>query len=196
MSETALRPAIFLDRDGTLNVEKNYLHTWEQWEWLPGVCEGLRALKQAGFLLVVVTNQSGVARGYYEEEQLHSLHMRVNDDLAARDVAIDAFYHCPHHPDFTGACDCRKPEPGMLLRAANDLNIDLRRSWLVGDTCNDILAGLRAGCRCLLVLSGYGISQRDLLPNNILICRNFTDAVEYVLGECPAKGKHPPYDMY
>lgn len=183
------RPAVFLDRDGTLNREKGYVHTWDAWEWLPGVPQGLAALRAAGYALVVVSNQSGVARGYYGEDAVRALHARVNADLARFGFALDAMYHCPHHPDFTGACGCRKPAPGMLLRAARELRLDLARSWMVGDKLDDIQAGLRAGCRALLVRTGHGAAQ-GAMPAGVAICPDFTAAARHILAAAP--GGFPP----
>jgi D-glycero-D-manno-heptose 1,7-bisphosphate phosphatase len=153
-------PAVFLDRDGTLNVEAGYVHRAEDWHWLPGVLPALARLRAGGFRLVVVTNQSGVFRGYYGEDQVRALHAAV-----AREAPIDAFYFCPHDP--AGTCPCRKPAPGMLLRAARDLDLDLARSWMVGDKLLDVQAGLAAGVRPVHVLTGHGPEHRASLPPGI-----------------------------
>lgn len=147
----APRRAIFLDRDGTLNNDTGYVHRKEDWHWLPGVVETLRRFHAVGYLLVVVSNQSGIARGMFGEDDLHALEAWINEDLAASNAVIDAWYYCPHLPEVTGPCDCRKPEPGLLLRAAADLNIDLARSWMVGDRVRDMQAGsplAAAACCC------------------------------------------------
>lgn len=153
--------AIFLDRDGTINVEKNYLWRSEDFEFLPGVPQALKSLQDAGFLLVIVTNQSGVARGYYSLSDVERLHHYVKQQLLGFDVTIAGIYVCPHHPDgvtnspFSIKCPCRKGEPGMLLQAAEDLGIDLSQSYMIGDKASDIEAGHRAGCSSFLVASGY-----------------------------------------
>lgn len=152
-------PAVFLDRDGTLNVEKNYLHRIEDWEWIPGAVEAIRRLNAAGYTVVVVTNQAGIARGLYGEAEVAALHDFVYRDLARRGARVDAFYHCPHHPDHGSACDCRKPAPGMILQAAAELGLDLGRSWLVGDKVSDVEAARAAGVRPILVRTGYGASE-------------------------------------
>lgn len=159
MARGAGRPAVFLDRDGTINVEIGYLGDPERMVLLPGAAEAIARLNSAGFTTVIVTNQAGIARGYFNEQAMHAIHQRMARELARVGATIDAFLFCPHHPDFTGPCACRKPEPGMLLRAAAELGLDLRRSWLVGDTANDIRAGAAAGCRTILVRTGYGAEQ-------------------------------------
>ena len=157
----ALRPAVFLDRDGTINVEKNYLYRIEDFEFIPGAPEAIKLLKDSGYLVVVVTNQSGVARSYYTLEDVHRLHYHIQSELAEHSTSVDAFYICPHHPaegvgEYKTECTCRKPAPGMLLQAAADLGIDLTRSFMVGDKLADVEAGKRAGCRSILVMTGYG----------------------------------------
>ncbi len=160
---TGIRRAVFLDRDGTINVEKDYLHKIEDFEFIPGVPEAIKRLKDAGFLIIVVSNQSGVARGYFDEHAVNRLHRHIQAELASYGTSIDAFYFCTHHPEqgvgeYRVACDCRKGAPGMLLQAAHEHNIDLHNSFMVGDKLADIEAGERAGCRSLLVLTGYGNS--------------------------------------
>jgi D-glycero-D-manno-heptose 1,7-bisphosphate phosphatase len=157
----ALRPAVFLDRDGTINVERDYLHRSEDFAFLPGVPEAIKCLKDAGFLVIVVTNQSGVARGYYDEQAVGALHRHIQQLLAAHGCGIDGFYLCPHHPTagvgaYRTDCNCRKGAPGMLLQAARDHGIDLDRSYMIGDKLADVEAGYAAGCQPLLVRTGYG----------------------------------------
>lgn len=148
--------AVFLDRDGTLTHPRHYPARPEELCLYTGIAPGLRRLAVAGFRLIVVTNQSGIARGLFTEADLQGMHEYLANELAHHDVTIDAFYHCPHHPDgvvpdLAVVCACRKPQPGMLLRAAADLGLDLRRSWFVGDVLDDIEAGNRVGCRTVLV---------------------------------------------
>ncbi len=161
--KTAQR-AVFLDRDGTLNVEKDYLYRVEDFEFIPGVPEALKKLQEAGFLLVVVTNQSGVARGFYTLEDVEILHRHMRAELDKYGVTLDGIYVCPHHPEkgqppFNIDCDCRKGKPGMLLQAAQELDIDLSQSFMVGDKLADIEAGTAAGCSSILVRTGYGFRQ-------------------------------------
>ncbi len=145
------RAAIFLDRDGTLNEDIGYLHTCEAWRWLPGAVEALAMFTQQGYALIVITNQSGIARGYYDEDAVHTLHSWVNADLAKQNLHIDAFYHCPHHPQFSGICPCRKPSAHLLLQAAQEWNIDLESSFMIGDKMSDVDAGHAAGCISYLI---------------------------------------------
>lgn len=149
--------ACFLDRDGVINEEVNYLHEPDRTVLIPTIAEALRKLRAAGFLAIVVTNQAGVAKGYYPESDIASVHRRIDELLAAESARVDDFFHCPHHPDFSGPCDCRKPSPGMIFAAAAKWNIDLKSSFLIGDRTSDILAGRNAGlAACYLVLTGYG----------------------------------------
>lgn len=153
--------AAFIDRDGVINEERDYVYRIEDFHLLPGVGEGLRRLQRAGYLLVVVTNQAGIARGYYGEEEFARITAHMRALLEEHGVRLDGVYHCPHHPTAgLGAlrldCDCRKPRPGMLLQAAQELGIDLSRSAIVGDKDSDLLAGRAAGVRwAVLVESGH-----------------------------------------
>lgn len=177
-----MKRAVFLDRDGTINVEKEYLHRYEDWEWVPGSIEAITNLNRNGFLVVVITNQAGIARGYYNEKDLQNLHERVSLDIQAHGGKIDAYYHCPHHPEFGEDCDCRKPKPGMILRARDELNIDMARSYLVGDKAIDIYAAQAANIKPILVQTGYGSKEQSLFqPNEISIRRDLLDAVENVV---------------
>jgi D,D-heptose 1,7-bisphosphate phosphatase len=144
------RPAVFLDRDGVLNLERAYVHRPEQVEWIPGAIECVRRLNDLGYRVVVVTNQAGVAHGYYGEDNVHSLHAWMSDQLAAYGAFVDSFYHCPYHPQarierFRRTHADRKPGPGMILRALSELDIDKNRSFLIGDKESDIVAARGAG---------------------------------------------------
>ena len=139
------RPAAFLDRDGVLNVDHGYAHRPDQLEWVAGAREAVRLLNDAGYYVIVVTNQAGVARGFYEEAAIHDFHAHMQEQLAQAGARIDAFYYCPHHAEgtverFTGACACRKPLPGMLEQAAQEWPLDRARSFLIGDRDSDIAA--------------------------------------------------------
>ena len=158
------RPALFLDRDGVLIEELEYLSEPERVRLIPGAAAAVRRANDAGWRVAVVSNQSGVARGLFPESALPHIHREVAERLAEEAGAvIDGFYYCPHHPT-TGQgiyridCDCRKPKPGMLLRAARELGIDLSKSWTIGDRLTDLQAGATAGCRTILVRTGYGLS--------------------------------------
>jgi D-glycero-D-manno-heptose 1,7-bisphosphate phosphatase len=154
---------VFLDRDGTINAEVNYLYRIADLELIPGAIAAIGRLNRAGMPVIVVTNQAGIARGRYTIADMEALHGHLQALLAEQGAHIDDFFFCPHHPDFTGACACRKPAPGMLLTAAERYGIDLRRSWLVGDSAGDIEAGRAAGCRTVLVRTGYGATYEAAL---------------------------------
>ncbi|MBA2395578.1 MAG: HAD family hydrolase [Ktedonobacteraceae bacterium] len=148
--------AIFLDRDGTLVHPFHYPSRPEHLQLYDNIGSTLWKLQRMGFLLIVITNQSGIARGYFSEEDLQYMHAYLRTELARWNVQLDAIYYCPHHPDgiipdLAIRCDCRKPQPGMLLRAASDYDLDLRNCWFVGDILDDVEAGNRAGCRTILV---------------------------------------------
>lgn len=155
--------AFFLDRDGVINEEVNYLHEPEHTVLIPGVAAAVRRLHRAGFLALVVTNQAGVAKGYYPERAVLAVHARIQAMLLASggpEATIDGWYWCPHHPDFTGPCGCRKPRPGMLLRAAADFALDMGTCFMVGDRMSDLEAGRNAGCAAsCLVRTGYGENE-------------------------------------
>jgi D-glycero-D-manno-heptose 1,7-bisphosphate phosphatase len=156
-SQPDRRRAAFLDRDGVINRDHGYVYRIEDFEFLPSVVDALARLTQLGYSLVVVTNQSGIGRGLYTEQDFLTLSEQVAQRLASARVAFAAVYHCPHHPEallapWRRVCDCRKPAPGMILAAAADLDIDLAASILVGDKASDIAAGRAAGVgRCFLV---------------------------------------------
>ena len=141
------KPALFLDRDGVINIEKNYLHKKEDFEFIDGIFDLCHFYQEKGYLIVVVTNQSGIARGYYSEVDFANLTLWMIDAFASKGIKITQVYHCPHHPDISGECECRKPHPGMLLKAAEELNIDLEDSVLIGDSERDIEAAHRAGLK-------------------------------------------------
>lgn len=158
-----MQPAAFIDRDGVINRELHHVHRIEDFHVLPGVVEGLRMLASAGYRLVVVTNQGGIAKGLYTPEDYELLTQHMRHWFAERGVEFAGVYHCPHHPEgsvarWKLACSCRKPEPGLLLQAANELGLDLARSVIVGDKISDMLAGQRAGVEQLvLVESGHAL---------------------------------------
>ncbi|MBU5636390.1 D-glycero-beta-D-manno-heptose 1,7-bisphosphate 7-phosphatase [Geomonas sp. Red69] len=187
------RRAVFLDRDGTINQEVQYLSRVEDFRLIPGVPYALQRLKDAGFLLVVVTNQSGVGRGLYDEAALQAIHDRMHEELGDFGITIDACYFCPHHPehgvgDYRVECNCRKPLPGMLEQAALDFDIDLSRSYMVGDKLGDIEAGLNAGCTSLMVLTGYGAAESARLPKGVRAYEDLQAVVEAIL-VAEGKGK-------
>lgn len=152
--------AVFLDRDGVINKELNYLSDPNDFDFIEGSIEALRILKKKGYLLLIITNQSGIARGYFTEKILDKIHEKMIKLLKNEGVALDGIYYCPHHPDFTGSCDCRKPNAGLILKARNQFNIDLSNSFMVGDTMNDIKTGKNAKSKTVLVLTGYGKEEQ------------------------------------
>lgn len=172
------RPAVFLDRDGTLIEDPGYLGEPDGVVLIPGVPEALRRLREAGFALVVVSNQAGVARGLFSEEDVRAVNDRLQALLASEGAAVDAWYWCPHHQEFGGPCACRKPGTELLERAARDLGLNLGASWMVGDHPTDVQAGQRAGGRGILVLTGHG-GHGDVPPRT-LVARDLAHAVEMV----------------
>lgn len=145
---------VMVDRDGTLNVEKHYLSEEEKVELLPGAAEGIQRLRMLGLPVVVVTNQSGIARGYFDVAALEGVHRRIEELLRHEGTSVDRFYVCPHGPD--DECACRKPRPAMALRAAVDFKADLSKSFVIGDKASDIELGKAVGARAILVRTGYG----------------------------------------
>ena len=155
------RPAIFLDRDGVVIEEREYVSTPDQVRLLPGAAETIAALNRAGWCVVIVTNQSGIARGFFTPSALDRIHERLQHLLWCYGAQIDGIYVCPHHPEadldiYRRQCHCRKPQPGLLLQAVEELGIDLSQSWMIGDRVIDLEAGSAAGCRTVLVRTGYG----------------------------------------
>lgn len=151
---------VFLDRDGTINREVHHLSDPDQLELLPGAAEGLRALCQAGCQLVVVSNQSPIGRGMFTEDRLREINGRLSEMLAAEGVQIAGWYWCPHAP--WEGCECRKPAPGMFLRARDEMGVILEESWVVGDRLADLKAGRQVGARTILVATGYGEGEHAL----------------------------------
>lgn len=167
MKMSEMNKAIFLDRDGVINKEVNYLSNPDNFEFIDGSIEALKILKKKKFLLIVITNQAGIARGFLTEETLRGIHNKMIDSLMQNGVKLDDIYYCPHHPDFTGPCECRKPNPGMILNAKSKYNIDLPQSYMVGDTLNDIQTGIAANCKTVLVLTGYGKEEQQKIDSII-----------------------------
>ncbi|HEX2486880.1 MAG TPA: HAD family hydrolase [Myxococcota bacterium] len=145
---------VFLDRDGTLVRDTGYPHKLEHYELLPGVGSALRRLRAAGYRLAIVTNQSGIGRGIFDEDAFERFQAALLADLARADVAIERTYHCPHAP--SAGCGCRKPEPGLLWRARDELGANLAASWVIGDAVSDVALAARAGCRGAVRLAGTG----------------------------------------
>ena len=170
--------AVFLDRDGVINEERGYVHSLDQFVLLPRVVAAIRHLRSNGIRVIAVTNQSGIARGFFDVAAVDNLHRHLQRILAAEGEQVDGIYYCPHHPDgktteYAVACDCRKPMPGMLLQAASEFKLDLKASYLVGDKLSDIQAGRQAGVKkTFLVRTGHplsheAISYADYLANDL-----------------------------
>ncbi len=181
-------PALFVDRDGTLIVDKEYLSNPDEIELFPGVADGLKLAQESGYKIILVTNQSGVARGLFDTQTVESVNRQLLELLAASGVQIDAVYYCPHYKngvasEYAVACDCRKPSPGMAEAAALQLGVDLRRSWVIGDSAADIGMARVIGAKAVLVRTGHGNQTEQQLGhecfgNRILIAENFFSAVQ------------------
>jgi histidinol-phosphate phosphatase family protein len=144
------RIAIFIDRDGVINYNRNdYVKSWDEFKFIPGAKKAIKRINETDRLLILITNQSPIGRGIFTKETLDNIHFKMLNELGEAGAHIDAIYFCPHKPD--DGCDCRKPKPGLILRAASDYNIDLRKSWMIGDSDSDLKAGKDAGCKTLKV---------------------------------------------
>ena len=170
--------AVFLDRDGTIARDVPYCSRPEDLEILPTVPQAIRLLNQHGFKVVVVTNQSGVARGYFSKETLRNIHDKMSDELARQDANIDAIYYCPHHPDDN--CQCRKPKTGLLTQAAMEHNIELSTSFMVGDTEIDIVSGNTVNCKTILVTTGPKRGE-DVVTRPDYIAESLLDASQWII---------------
>lgn len=185
--------AVFIDRDGTISEEVGYINHPERFRLFPYAASAIKQLNQNGWLAIVTTNQAGVARGYFTEDMIHAVHGRMTSELESEGARIDAIFYCAHHPSvgdppYRIDCDCRKPKPGLITRAARDFDIDLSNSWVVGDRYSDIELARNAGVKSALVLSGYGrgewehqssswTQQPDLVADDLLA------AVRLIVGE-------------
>ena len=171
------RPAVFLDRDGVLAEERGYVKSVDELHIFPYAAECVQTLKNMGFLAIVVTNQSGVARGYFTEETLNNMNARLKEQ-----TGVDAIYYCPHHPQgsidrYARTCGCRKPETGMIERACRDFHIDMGKSFMIGDRASDIRLGEKAGLATILLESGYGTARLEERVNPDYILQDLRDAV-------------------
>jgi D-glycero-D-manno-heptose 1,7-bisphosphate phosphatase len=180
--------AIFIDRDGTISEEVGYINHLSRFRLFPYAAAALNQLHENGYLAIVITNQAGVARGYFSEAMVQEIHQQMTKELETSGARLDAIYYCAHHPSvgeppYQFDCDCRKPKPGLLLRAAQDYNIDLANSWMIGDRYSDIELAANAGVKSALVLSGYGrgewehqrenwSTQPDLVADDLLAAIN------------------------
>ncbi len=173
-----MRGTVFLDRDGTVIIDKHYLSQVSEVELIPDAGVALANLNASDFRLVIVTNQSGVGRGFFSERSVSRVHNRLDDLLADYGAKIDAYYHCPHDPNISPDCGCRKPGPGLLNRAMEDFDIDLSRSWMIGDRKSDLQFGLNHGLCPILVMTGHG---REVENWNGHVCDSIVDASSLIL---------------
>lgn len=188
-----LRPAVFLDRDGTVNEQMGYINHISRFHLLPEAGRAIKLLNDHKIPVVVVSNQSGLARGYFPKELLNQVHKKMDRLLAQEGAHIDGLYYCPHHPEakemqYRIDCNCRKPKTGMLLQAADEMNLDLSHSFVVGDRWSDIKCADRAGCSSVLVLTGYGRGDyeyigpdQDIQPSHV--AENLFDSVKWILSK-------------
>jgi len=180
------RPAVFLDRDGTINEEMGYINHLSRFRLLPDAAPAIRRLNEAGLPVVVVTNQSGAARGYFPAALVDEVHHRLQELLAQEGARVDAIYTCLHGPD--AGCPCRKPRPGLLLQAAQDLNLNIGRSYLVGDRYKDVETAANAGAKGILVLTGYGLGEYEHFHESapaparpVHVAANLSEVAEYII---------------
>ena len=174
--------AVFVDRDGTIIREAEYLSDPTSVELLPGAAEGLRAFRAADYPIVIVTNQSGIARGYYGEAEYRAVETEVERQLAEAGVTVLGAYHCPHHPEHTGPCRCRKPAPGLFEDAAAAHDLELGASIFIGDRLRDIEPGRALGGTAVLVRTGYGEKEEAAAPGDVLVVDDLAAAARAVLG--------------
>ena len=190
--------ALFIDRDGTLVEPRHYPTRPDDLVLYPGVAPALRRLQDAGIKLVVITNQSGLARGLFAVDDLDRMHDYLREELGQAGVSIDAIYFCPHHlegvvPELAVACSCRKPEPGMLIQAASDLSLDLADSWFLGDILDDVEAGNRAGCRTILVDIGTEDPPANPSRQPTAVARDTIEALAIVAADAGLLPMPAPY---
>lgn len=190
------RAGVFLDRDGTINEEVDFLRTPDELHLIPGAGRAVQRLNGLGLVTCVISNQSGVARGYLSEADLIPIHARLQAELGKEHARVDRIYYCPHHPleglaPYNIDCECRKPKPGMLLNGAREFGIDLTSSFVVGDRVGDIQAGRSVGAATILVLTGYGLQARDecrrdgIMPDRIV--PSIVEAVEFIAEQCKGR---------
>ncbi len=185
------RRAVFIDRDGTISEEVGYVNHPSRYRVFPYSAEAIRTLNERGWLAILVTNQAGVARGYFAEEMIGAVHALLTSELERQGARLDAVYYCPHHPTvgempYRFDCDCRKPKPGLIRRAADDFNIELADSWMVGDRYSDTELARNAGVRSAFVLSGYGRGEWEYQRNSWkhtpdLVADNLLEAVRAIV---------------
>lgn len=172
-----MNKAVFLDRDGTINIDKGYVYRIEDFQFTEGAPEAIKLLNDSHYKVIVVTNQSGIARGYYSEEDVINLHNEINRLLENYEAHIDCFYYCPHHPNYgnkkyRSSCLCRKPKTGLIDKAVKDFCVDIKKSWMIGDSESDLIAGASAGLRSMLICEN---------PKGINEIKSLFDGVKCIL---------------
>jgi len=187
------RPVVFLDRDGTINEQMGYINHRERFILLPRTAEAIKLLNQNHFPAIIITNQSGVARGYYPIDLVHEIHALLKTQLAQHQAHIDGIYFCPHYAqgklaEYAVKCSCRKPATGLIEQACLNFEIDLARSYMVGDTCSDMELAHNAGLKGIMVRTGYGMGEIDfILPQKqnkpVFIAKDLYDAVQWILSD-------------
>jgi len=185
INKKKLKKSIFLDRDGVINKDKGYVYKLEDFEFEKNALEGLKLIDFNRYLVFIICNQAGLARGYYKKEDFEKLDRWLRNFLLERGIQIKKTYYCPHHPEgkikqFRKKCSCRKPEIGLLLRAEKEFNIDLKKSYLVGDKTSDILAGNRAGCKTILVKTGYGGEDKLFSVKPDFVAEDLLEAIRVI----------------
>lgn len=198
-SNKVKRPAVFMDRDGTISEEIGYVNHPARYRVFPYAGEAVRLLNQSNYLAILVTNQAGVARGYFTEDVIKAVHARLEKELAEDNAQLDAIFYCAHHPSVGEApycldCDCRKPKPGLITRAAAEFEIDLQRSWMIGDRYSDVELARNAGVRSAFVLSGYGLGEWEYQRGNWktqpdLVANDLLEAVRLIVAEEGSKSE-------
>lgn len=177
----AERAAVFVDRDGTLVDERHYLSDPDEVELIDRAAAAIARLRSAGYAVVIVTNQSGIARGYYDLDDFQAVQRRVEEKLEAEGVRVDGVYYCPHHPDITGPCECRKPAVGLYRRAADDLSLALEMSYYVGDRLKDVVPAGELGGTGILVRTGYGAEEEPDAPEWVGVAADLPAAAEWIV---------------
>ena len=188
-----MNKAVFFDRDGTINIESGYIRDLNNVKLIPGAAQAIKRLKEAGFLAILITNQSGPARGYYSEDWVNQLNQKVQNLLVEQGTCLDEIYYCPHLPDgtvpeYTKVCDCRKPAIGLIQKAQTKFEIDLQNSFMLGDKATDVELGQNAGCHPILLKTGYGervlSGNYQYIPDQSIpyhIADNISDAAQWIL---------------
>jgi len=174
--------AVFIDRDGTINVNSGYINNPNDFKMYPNVTKGIKLLQENGFKIIIITNQSGIARRYFSEKSLEEIHEKMKKELSKEDAEVDAIYYCPHHPD--EKCNCRKPKPGMLEKAIEDFDIDVKNSFIIGDRMIDVEAGKTVGCKTVLVPEDKELVKKEMAESDIYpdyICDDFYSGVERII---------------